>query len=83
MTEFEKLLNALTQHAYDTGYYSGKGEDGQPHHVRAMEDRELVRKKVLAIFEKMNDDWERKEDELTNAEEEIAYLQDELDDLRS
>ena len=39
VSEFEKLLRAVMDATYDTGYYSGKHEDGQPHHREAIAER--------------------------------------------
>ena len=47
MTDDEKLVYDLVQAAYESGYYSGKGEDGQPHHMAAMEERKKMHDKVL------------------------------------
>ena len=43
----EKLIDALIQSAYETGYYSGKHEDGQPHHRAAIMMRNKIRRQVL------------------------------------
>ena len=39
MTAFDTLLRAVMDATYDTGYYSGKHEDGQPHHREAIAER--------------------------------------------
>ncbi|HUT15275.1 MAG TPA: hypothetical protein VMY98_03425 [Anaerolineae bacterium] len=39
MTAFDTLLRAVMDATYDTGYYSGKHEDGQPHHREAIAQR--------------------------------------------
>ena len=39
----EKLIDELIQAAYDSGYCSGKGEDGQPHHVKIIAIRNAYR----------------------------------------
>ena len=43
----ERLVQELILAAYDTGFYSGKGEDGKPHHTQAIAQREFLRKAVL------------------------------------
>lgn len=47
MTENEKLIKALIDAAYDTGYCSGKGEDGQPHHTAAIAKRQAIKQRLL------------------------------------
>lgn len=42
-----KLIDDLIKAAYDSGYYSGKREDGQPHHLAAMERRGQLRDEAL------------------------------------
>ena len=52
----EELLNTLINAAYETGYYSGKQEVGQPHHredgqlhhVEAIARRTNLKQQVLA-----------------------------------
>ena len=41
------IIDQLVDAAYDTGYYSGKKEDGQPHHSKAIFLREQLRHRVL------------------------------------
>lgn len=48
MTEFDKLLRAVMDAAYDTGYYSGKHEDGQLHHQEAIAERCRAKQALLA-----------------------------------
>ena len=48
MTNEELLLNTLINAAYETGYYSGKREDGQLHHVEAIARRTNLKQQVLA-----------------------------------
>lgn len=43
----EQLVEELVQAAYETGYYSGKREDGEPHHVQAIDNREALQDKLL------------------------------------
>lgn len=43
----EQLLAALIAASYESGYYSGKQEDGQPHHREAINKREGLRVEVL------------------------------------
>ena len=43
----DRLIRLLISAAYDTGYYSGQGEDGERHHVAAIERREELRRYVL------------------------------------
>ena len=43
------LIDQLVDAAYDTGYYSGKKEDGQPHHTTAILRREKLRHEVLDL----------------------------------
>ena len=47
MTENEKMVQALIDAAYDTGYCSGKGEDGQAHHVFAIKRRTALKDALL------------------------------------
>lgn len=44
----EELLNTLINAAYETGYYSGKQEVGQPHHVEAIARHTNLKQQVLA-----------------------------------
>jgi len=41
------LIDDLIGAAYNTGYYSGRREDGQPHHLAAIEERGLLRDAAL------------------------------------
>lgn len=41
------LVKELVQKAYDSGYYSGKHEDGEPHHLAAIKERNLLSKEVV------------------------------------
>jgi len=43
------LIDRLVNAAYDTGYYSGKKEDGQPHHTTAILLREKLRHELLDL----------------------------------
>lgn len=52
--QLKQLVRELIDVTYETGYYSGKGEDGQPHHIKAIKRREKLRHKVyfrLAVVE--------------------------------
>ena len=44
------LIDQLVDAAYNTGYYSGKKEDGQPHHAAAILRRERLRHEVLDMM---------------------------------
>ena len=44
----EELVKALVEAAYESGYYSGKGEDGEEYHMNAIKTRDLLIRKVLA-----------------------------------
>jgi hypothetical protein len=48
--EAESLIDALIEAAYDSGYYSGKGEDGQILHTQAMKLRNQLRVEVLYLL---------------------------------
>ena len=48
----KELIADLITAAYDSGYYSGKHEDGQPDHLFAINERERLRKEVLKKLEK-------------------------------
>jgi len=41
-------LGRLIDASYDSGYYSGKLQDGEPHHLAAIKEREYFRRAVLA-----------------------------------
>lgn len=43
MVPYEKLIRDLMGATYDTGYYSGRHEDGQPHHKKAIADRQRLK----------------------------------------
>jgi len=43
----EKIVAALIDAAYDSGYYSGQGRDDGIHHRAAIARRETLRRKVL------------------------------------
>lgn len=47
LSNIESLVGELIDAAYDSGYYSGKGEDGQPRHMAAIERREKLRGELL------------------------------------
>ena len=42
-----QLIDTLVRAAYDSGYYSGKREDGQPHHLAAIQERGRLRDAAL------------------------------------
>jgi hypothetical protein len=41
------LIERLVISAYNSGYYSGKGENGEPYHLAAIEERGQTRDRVL------------------------------------
>lgn len=43
----KELVQNLIDASYDTGYYSGKGEDGMYHHLSAINAREDLRNEVI------------------------------------
>lgn len=43
----ERLIGDLIDHTYDTGYYSGKEEDGTPHHKEAIAARIKAKTKLV------------------------------------
>jgi transcriptional regulator with XRE-family HTH domain len=45
-TSIPQAITDLIDAAYETGYYSGRGEDGQEHHVEAIARREQLRREV-------------------------------------
>jgi len=47
----EELLEELVQAAYDTGFYSGRREDGQTHHIAAIHRREQARARLATRLE--------------------------------
>jgi len=50
MSEYDAIgtmVEDLIQVAYESGYYSGRNEDGQPHHVKARDRRNDLRDKLL------------------------------------
>jgi len=44
------IIDQLVDAAYDTGYYSGKGEDGTDLHNLAIRKCNAIKAEVLAIF---------------------------------
>ena len=50
----EELVKELIAVAYDTGYYSGKKEDGEPHHVQAIANRNALRDRLLKRIVALN-----------------------------
>jgi len=55
MDSNKKLLDDLAQAAYDSGYYSGKREDGQPHHLAAIERRRWASDRILQRLAAVSD----------------------------
>jgi hypothetical protein len=53
---FKTLVDELIGHAYDTGYYSGKKQDGLPHHMQAIDSRVAARRKVIEAFDALCDE---------------------------
>ena len=51
----EELVYLLIDASYDTGYYSGKGEDGKPHHLEAINKRELIRDELVKRITQKSD----------------------------
>ena len=50
-----QLVRELISLAYDTGYYSGKREDFEPHHLKAIKVRESLRAEVLRRLRSLDD----------------------------
>lgn len=48
------LVSELVLAAYDAGYYSGSGQDGQPGHKEAIDRRETLWREVLHRLEKLD-----------------------------
>ncbi len=46
----KKAINDLIGHAYDSGYYSGKKEDGEPHHKQSIKDRQAAKERLLKLI---------------------------------
>jgi hypothetical protein len=46
----QSLVNRLIDVAYDSGYYSGRNQDGMPHHLAAIRERETLRREVIAAL---------------------------------
>ena len=53
MSNFDKTLEALIQHTYDSGYYSGKHEDGQPQHKEAILQRAYAKAELEMRVKKL------------------------------
>ena len=51
MTHAQRVVDELIMAAYDTGYCSGKGEDGTEHHRLAIRKRNALKAEMLAILE--------------------------------
>ena len=51
MNHAQRVVDELIMAAYDTGYYSGKGEDGTEHHRLAIRKRNALKTEMLAILE--------------------------------
>jgi len=54
MNHAQRVVDELIMAAYDTGYYSGKGEDGTEHHRLAIRKRNALKAEMLAILEVKN-----------------------------
>ena len=48
MIEARVAVLKLVDVAYNSGYYSGKGEDRQPHHTKAIQARNALSALVIA-----------------------------------
>ena len=48
----KSLVRQLIDAAYESGYYSGKGEGGEAHHVGAVERRNKLRNQIFRILDK-------------------------------
>jgi hypothetical protein len=46
-----ELIDCLIGSAYDTGFYSGQREDGQPHHVEAIRKRTQIKAELIVAIE--------------------------------
>lgn len=46
----ERLIKNLIDAAYDSGYYSGKKEDGSRHHLEAIDRRKKAKRDLLRRF---------------------------------
>ena len=51
MNHAQRVVDELIMAAYDTGYYSGKGEDGTELHKLAIRKRNALKSEMLAILE--------------------------------
>ena len=51
MNHAQRVVDELIMAAYDTGYYSGKGEDGTELHKLAIRKRNALKAEMLAILE--------------------------------
>ena len=48
--EAKTLVNNLIQAAYDSGYLSGRGEDGSTEHLSAIRRRKELREQVVKLL---------------------------------
>ena len=71
----KQLIDALIKAAYDSGYYSGKREDGQPHHLEAIEERGRLRDEALQRLAAVPDLLAALEAALPIMEERVITLQ--------
>lgn len=51
--EFRLLIRDLVQAAYESGYYSGKGEDGSIHHKKAIMKRKQLGDQLAYEIDKL------------------------------
>jgi cell division septum initiation protein DivIVA len=51
MNDIKELITTLIDHTYDSGYYSGRGDDGKMIHARAIADRNQARNDLLVRLE--------------------------------
>lgn len=48
----KELIIELIDVAYDSGYYSGRGEDGESRHLVAVDRRNELRAQIFRILDK-------------------------------
>ncbi len=51
MMTAQEAVRKLVDVAYNSGYYSGKGEDEQPHHTKAVRARNALSEFVIAYMD--------------------------------
>ena len=52
-TRYAEIINQLIDASYETGYYSGKREDGQEHHLVAVGRRGYRKEELLGVCNKL------------------------------